>query len=428
MTTDTTQRTTLATPRTRPRRLLLLFALTVLVRCVYFFTQVASQPEWTRAAMPRNGYLAIAQHLVHGQGYTTRHLLTYYAVDHLVPTAARSPAPVLMFAAVVGAVGPHWYYPILILAWCLSGVVAVAAYLVAVRATNREWFGLWTAIVFAFYLSEMFITTTYAVASEPLFTACFGLYLLLLLRAVDRESLGLIALSGLMLGLATLSRPTVLWLPVVSLAWILYKLRARGLTMCIVFVLTCVATQVPWVIRNYRTFGQPIVTTTLGGFVLYRHNSMIEEGRYTAGYSHPEVESKIRRLTAAAGRPLESYAEPELNTLLYGEAKRIIEKYPVRYLKLSALRTIWIWYNENSGRGLYAVENAIIYLLALIGAFYALRSREPVFVLLLAHIAYFVAIHSAINVQYRFICPIMPYMILLAGLPVYAWRMRRQAA
>jgi hypothetical protein len=47
-----------------------------------------------------------------------------------------------------------------------------------------------------------------------------------------------------------------------------------------------------------------------------------------------------------------------------------------------------------------------------------------VYFLLLAHIAYFVAFHSAINVQYRFICPITPYMILLAGLPVYAWRHR----
>ena len=61
----------------------------------------------------------------------------------------------------------------------------------------------------------------------------------------------------------------------------------------------------------------------------------------------------------------------------------------------------------------------LIYLLALIGLFYALRSREPVYFLLLAHIAYFVAFHSALNVQYRFICPLMSYMILLAGLPVY---------
>ncbi len=185
-----------------------------------------------------------------------------------------------------------------------------------------------------------------------------------------------------------------------------------------------VAVQVPWVVRNYRAFGEPLVTTTLGGFNIYRHNGMIEEGKYHTGYSHPEMQRKIRKLTDATGRPVTSFSETELDQLLKAEGTRIIRTYPWRYLKLSTMRLVWIWYNENSGRGLYAVMNFLVYLLAFAGLFYALRSREPVYFLLLAHIAYFVAVHAAINVQYRFICPIMPYMILLAGLPVYAWRQR----
>ena len=125
------------------------------------------------------------------------------------------------------------------------------------------------------------------------------------------------------------------------------------------------ALQVPWVVRNYRVFGDPIVTTTLGGFNLYRHNGMIEEGKYHTGYSHPEFERRIRRLAAAAGRPLESFNEAELNALLKTEGARIIKTYPSRYMRLSAMRSVWIWYNENSGRGLYAVENFLIYLFAL---------------------------------------------------------------
>jgi hypothetical protein len=199
----------------------------------------------------------------------------------------------------------------------------------------------------------------------------------------------------------------------------------RGLAMAIAFALAFAAMQVPWVVRNYRVFGEPIVTTTLGGLNVYRHNAMIAEGKYHTGYDHPELAQRVRRMAAATGRPLESFNEAELNALLYAEGKRIIRTYPWRYLKLSAMRTVWIWYNENSGRGLYAVQNFLIYLLALVGLFYALRSREPLYFLLLAHIAYFVGVHSAINVQYRFICPMMPYMILLAGLPVYAWRMGR---
>lgn len=407
------------------RRMALVFGLAVLVRVVYFFALLPFEPNWSYNGIQRNGYLTIARHVVNGEGYSTKALLTYYDVGHLVPTAARTPVPVLVFAGILVLVGSHWYYPILIITWCCSGIVAAAAYWIALRTSGREWLALWTGVVFAFYGSEMLVTTTYAVASEPLFGVLVSVYLLLLIRAVDRQSVGLAAAVGLTLGLATLTRPTVLFLPAVSLGWIFFQLRMRGIAMAVVLVLACAAPQVPWVVRNYRVFGEPVVTTTLGGFNLYRHNGMIEEGKYHTGYTHEEFEPKVRRLVRAAGRPLESLSESELNALLYAEGKRIVRTYPVRYLKLSALRTVWIWYNENSGKGLYAVQNFLIYLLALGGLFYALRSREPLYFLLLAHIAYFVAIHAAINVQYRFICPMMPYMILLAGLPVYAWRTSR---
>ncbi len=403
--------------------MLLVFALAVLARVAYFIVLSPTMP-WDPANLPRNGYLQIATHLVNGEGYSTRNLLTYYRVDDIVPTAARSPVPVLVFAGALWLLGSHWYYPLLLFAWCLSGVVAVAAYWVAGRASGREWVAVWTGVVFACYLSEMLITTTYAIASEPLFAACLSLYMVLFIHSLDRRSVALASAAGAMLGLAALSRPAVVLLPVVSLGWILFRFRTRGLAMALAFALAFGALLTPWVVRNYRVFGEPIVTTTLGGFVLYRHNGMIEEGKYTPGYTLEEFAPKVRRVAAAAGRPLESFTEPELSALLYAEGRRIIEEYPARYLTLTALRTVWIWYNENSGRGLYAVQNFLIYSLALIGLLYALRSREPVYLLLLAHIAYFVAFHSAINVQYRFIEPIMPYMILLAGLPVYAWRHR----
>ena len=418
--------------RTRVRRMIWLFALTVAVRIVYFMVMAPHTPDWDPKPIQRNGFLTIARNVLDGEGFSDKELLTYYPVGHLVPTAARSPLPIVVFAGALAVLKTHVYYPLLLLAWCCSGVVAVCAYRIAARASGREWIGLWTGVVFACYLSEMFITTTYSMASEPLFAASLAVYVLFLIRAADRPGLGIALAAGLMLGLTALSRPTVLWLPVVSLAWLLFELRGRGfalrergLMMSAAFVVAFAAVQVPWVVRNYRVFGDPIVTTTLGGFNLYRHNGMIEEGKYHTGYSHPEMERRIRRLAEAAGRPLESFNEAELNTLLKAEGARIIRTYPLRYVKLSAMRTVWIWYNENSGRGLYAVQNFLIYLFALGGFFYAVRSREPVYFLLLAHIAYFVAFHSAINVQYRFICPIMPYMILLAGLPVYAWWQKR---
>ena len=296
----------------RVRRMIWIFALAVAARIVYFMVMAPFTPDWDPKPIQRNGFLTIAQNVLDGEGFSTNELLTYYPAGRLVPTAARSPLPVVVFAGALSVFGAHTYYPLLLFAWCLSGVVAVCAYWVAVRASGREWIGLWTGIVFALYLSEMFITTTYSMASEPLFAACLAVYVVLLIRTVDRPGLGIALAAGAMLGLTALSRPTVLLLPAVSIAWILYRLRGRGLALSAAFVLAFAALQVPWAVRNYRVFGEPIVTTTLGGFNLYRHNAMIQEGKYHTGYSHPEMERTIRRLTEATGRPLQSFNEAEL--------------------------------------------------------------------------------------------------------------------
>ena len=289
--------------RARVKRMAWIFGLTVAVRIVYFLVMAPYTADWDPKPIQRNGFLSIARSVLDGEGFTTRELLTYYPAGQVVPTAARSPLPIVVFAGALWLFGSHTYYPLLLFAWCLSGVVAVCAYWVAVRASGREWIGLWTGIVFACYLSEMFITTTYSMASEPLFAACLAVYVVLLIRAGDRPGLGVAIAAGAMLGLTALSRPTVLWLPVVSMAWILFRTGRRGLVLSAVFTVVFAAVQVPWVVRNYRVFGDPIVTTTLGGFNLYRHNGMIEDGKYHTGFSHPEVERRIRRLAAASGRP-----------------------------------------------------------------------------------------------------------------------------
>ena len=398
-----------------------IFTLAVAARVVYFLVLAPTSPEWTPDALPRNGWFTIAVNLAHGHGYSTNSLLTYFPTDRLVPTAARSPVPVLLLAALVSVAGSHWYYPALLFSWCCSGLVAVAAYWIAVRASGRHFLGLWTGVVFALYLSEMYITTTFAVASEPVFSTLLAAYIVLTIHAVDRSSIPLSVAAGAALALASLSRPAVLLLPVVPAAWMLYRLRRRAVAMVLGLSLTFAVIHVPWIARNYEVFGRPIVTTTLGGFVLYRHNGIIEENRYNVGYSLPFFVSTARNLVATTGRPLQSYDGPALNDLLSAEGQRIIRAHPWRYLKLCAYRTVWIWYAENSGRGLYALENAAIYLLAFIGLWYAVRAREPIYGLLLVNIAYFVAVYSALTVQYRYICPVMPLMILLAGLPVDAW-------
>jgi len=107
------------------------------------------------------------------------------------------------------------------------------------------------------------------------------------------------ALAGVALGLAVLCRPTFLpWLGLVAAALMLVprsggRMRAwgetngqpqsdrhaasaplakRGLDVALLLASALLVIS-PWAIRNYRLFGQPILTTTHGGYTLYLANN-----------------------------------------------------------------------------------------------------------------------------------------------------------
>ena len=188
---------------------------------------------------------------------------------HLVPTAARSPLPVLVFAAALGSRRSFLLPPAVRLV--RSGVVAVCAYRIA---RGRQ------AVSGSASGRESSSPATCPRCSSPRHTrwrrsrcsrpACR--YVLLLIRAADRPGLG-IAAAGAMLGLTALSRPTVLWpwwyrwrgCSSPARPWCCLRPRVSRSPPP-----SCLRSphSMPWVVRNYRVFGDPIVTTTLGGFNL----------------------------------------------------------------------------------------------------------------------------------------------------------------
>ena len=131
------------TGRARLRRMAWLFGLIVGVRIVYFMVMASHySADWDPQLIQRNGFLSIARYVAHGEGFVSKDLLTYYSVGHLIPTAARSPFPIVVFAGAVLIFGSNTYYPLLLFTWCLSGVVGLCAYWVAARASGREWLAL----------------------------------------------------------------------------------------------------------------------------------------------------------------------------------------------------------------------------------------------------------------------------------------------
>ena len=108
------------------------------------------------------------------------------------------------------------------------------------------------------------------------------------------------------------------------------------------------------------------------------------------------------------------------------KAKEIIRQYPWRYLKLTAIRSVWLWYTIGAEKPPYLFWNLFIYLFMFPGLVLVLL-RKHLLSLFAIHIFYFILIHIGINAQFRFICPMMPYGIMIAFYALLEFVRRRNA-
>jgi uncharacterized membrane protein YdjX (TVP38/TMEM64 family) len=138
------------------------------------------------------------------------------------------------------------------LAMC-DALSVLLIFLIALRVHGTRAHGLVAAVLAA--LHPFFIGGVTDIRTEPLF-------MMLLVAATWFALRRDFALAGLLLGLATLTRPTgLLCIPLFALfAW----RRAH------VVLLAAALTLSPWVARNVVRFGEPILVNDAGGFNLWR--------------------------------------------------------------------------------------------------------------------------------------------------------------
>lgn len=168
------------------------------------------------------------------------------------------------------------------LASCLLGVatvvlVGLATRAVALRlgapAARAERAATVTAVVAAVYPPLWILDAT--LVAEALYAPLVAGALVLAAQAGtpgDRRFLATFCLLGIVLGLATLTRAEGLTLfgllavPVAAVAReVPWRRRIAGLTLC---GLAGAAVMAPWVVRNLRTFDEPVLLSVGAGFVL----------------------------------------------------------------------------------------------------------------------------------------------------------------
>ena len=356
-------------------------------------------PGFGRLEDPDN-YLVLARALAEGRGFAI--------AGH--PTAYRPPLYPLVLAPLVKSLGAR-------LAWGVAGLHLLlgAGTVLLTARTGRRW-GL---------PPGRCLLAAAVVACDPVLVAqgrvvmteTLAAFLMAgALAALADGTTGAALRGGLWLGLGTLCRPSAL--PVAGLVAVAAGLVGPGdrrgrLGRAAVLICVTLVTLVPWAWRNARLFGEPVWTTTHGGYTIALANNPVYyaeilngppgavwsgpnqrnwfEGarRATRGLNEPEADRRLRALGLgmAFARPRD-FARATLARLgrFWGVAPAA-SVYPFATRVGTALWTVPLWFGLGMGltrRGLWrwpfiSAPMALIALSAVHCIYWTdLRMRAPI--------------------------------------------------
>jgi len=179
--------------------------------------------------------------------------------------------------------GHSLFYAKLANVFIYAGII-ILAYSLSKRMLRNEYAAKITIIILAFYPNH--IAYTSLMASETIFT------FMLLLGAISfisaRGRYGLLIISGLSWGLATLIKSQAIFIPAVFLL-VYYKNIKSLIKSGVIVFLMLFLTIAPWVNRNNSVFGKRVLATN-GGINLLIGNSRYSDGSYAW---NQELESSL---------------------------------------------------------------------------------------------------------------------------------------
>jgi hypothetical protein len=458
--------------------LALLATVVLLVRALIFLI------DTTQVDVPFDidRWLETARNIVAGHGYS----LSSLGYDEPVPTALRGPTVVYFFATVLWMFGDHMG-SILMAQWLVDAATSVVLFFIALEIFRDRRVAFMASLLYAFYLPGLIFT--FRGYSEPVFTLTLAGFSLSLLLARRRPALWRFALSGGLLGLATLARPIMQFFPMVLgvlLWWELDYQWRRALRSFAALALAFAAVLAPWVIRNYRVFGAFIPAATHSGGPFLESNFALDQPDYLKQRSSEQAALTLRKILEARFGPasnLESDSratvrncesaverelakkrppllrsercveefkvnkvakahglnEFELSRIAFQETLQVVRAHPGRYVLVSIVRFFRLWFHHRFVQFVIlggklprawsvAALNAVLLGLALTG-FLCFRGpwiRSAVCLMVL--LAYVSAMYAAAQAVGRYSAPLMPYVMVFSAhalVQLFARRFRK---
>ena len=344
-----------------------------------------------------------------------------FSLEAGVPTPVRGPV-YPFFLSLIYLIFGHNYLVVRLAQAVIGALICLVMYCIG-REIFDEGVGRVTSMVVALY--PVLIGYTGLLLTEVLFTFLLSVVVLFLVRAVRNGSSKFYGISGVLLGIATLCRSTMILFPFFLLIalWIIYKSNFRAIVHFSIFLIMMIIVITPWTIRNYYQFHTFLPVETGGGQTLWVGTYLPWSGKYQGAETEP-----LRSMR-------EEYPPIELDKRLFKEGLKNIKDNPVTYLIMSIRKFPRFWLTSHSS--VFGIDkpntwylrerryfplfvkfcllslHTVLLILGVIGAFLVRRQWKS-FIIPLLLICYFTG-HIFLVTIPRYHLPVLPYVFIFAS-------------
>ena len=259
--------------------------------------------------------------------------------------------------------------------------------------------------------------------TETLFTFFLSIVVLLSIYAIKYDNFRYYFGAGIVLGLATLTRGTTQFYPFFFLFILLLLKKGSKLIMLryVAFSLSFVLVILPWTLRNFLVL-EDFIPVATGGSVFLQGST---ERFFTVSGKTKELPKYFEFLkTKGIEVPPKESKDSEKDRFLFRAGlenyKMRVQNNPLSVVPFMVKKFFRLWYATESGRnhGIILAINMLIYPFALGGIILAWVRRKELALLLLGLILYFVILHWVSLPLFRYMVPVMPYVIAFGSFAI----------
>jgi 4-amino-4-deoxy-L-arabinose transferase-like glycosyltransferase len=400
------------------RWLLVVLALALLVRILYV-GYYYSMPDWDQLTVDNYYHHHWAQSIAGGNIFGDT---TYF----------RAPFYVYCLALLYALFGTSlWVSRIF---GILLGLTSVAmTYLTGKRIFSAK-IGLTAALLQSLY--PVMIYFEGELLLDPLFTLLLQLAVYRLVIWFDNKTTGQVLATGLLLGLASITRPTALvFIPlIVLLLAAALKNAGAWAKHSMIFILAVSLVIAPIFVRNLVVAGDPVTIASQGGINLYIGNNSNADG-VSAVLPEPLGHNwRLREITYLAEQEVGKRLKPgDVSSYWTKKALHWMRNNPGQFIELYVKKLYRNFSNReiSNNRDLNSFFNnvpilkynplsfGLLFTLVIVGVMAGLGRHSHVGLLLLVVIVYILAA-SLFFFNSRFRLPLLPYYFLLAAFGLFS--------